>query len=82
MGHQLEFLEKMLEELTDISVDRFGTRCVQRMLRIGTPAQRQMILATDEAARREALDKLLPYQRDDFLQLFTIMADLPVTIRL
>ncbi len=43
---------------------------------------RQMILATNEAARREALDKLLPYQREDFLQLFKIMADLPVTIRL
>ena len=43
---------------------------------------RQMILATDEAARRKALDKLLPYQREDFLQLFKIMADLPVTIRL
>ena len=43
---------------------------------------RQMILATNEAARREALDKLLPYQREDFLQLFKIMAGLPVTIRL
>ena len=43
---------------------------------------RQMILATDEPARREALDKLLPYQREDFLQLFRIMAGLPVTIRL
>ena len=32
--------------------------------------------------RRAALDKLLPYQRDDFVQLFTIMAGLPVTIRL
>ena len=43
---------------------------------------RQMILATNEAARREALDKLLPYQREDFLRLFKIMAGLPVTIRL
>ena len=43
---------------------------------------REMILATDEAERRTALDKLLPYQRQDFVELFTIMAGLPVTIRL
>jgi len=45
-------------------------------------AVRQMILADDEAGRRDALAKLLPMQRDDFEQLFEIMADLPVTIRL
>ena len=43
---------------------------------------RQMILAGDEAGRRAALDKLLPAQRDDFEQIFRIMAGLPVTIRL
>ncbi len=43
---------------------------------------RQMILATSEKTRREALDKLLPYQREDFSQLFRIMEGLPVTIRL
>jgi len=43
---------------------------------------RQMILATGEKDRREALDKLLPYQRDDFCELFNIMDGLPVTIRL
>jgi len=43
---------------------------------------REMIVANTEAERRTALDKLLPYQRDDFIQLFTIMAGLPVTIRL
>ncbi len=43
---------------------------------------RQMIVANSEAERRAALEKLLPYQRDDFVQLFTIMAGLPVTIRL
>ncbi|MCP5365526.1 MAG: pyruvate, phosphate dikinase [Hyphomicrobiales bacterium] len=43
---------------------------------------REMIVATDEASRRTALDKLLPYQRDDFTELFTIMAGLPVTVRL
>ncbi len=43
---------------------------------------REMILATSERARRAALDKLLPCQRQDFLDLFRIMEGLPVTIRL
>ncbi|GAB6053869.1 pyruvate, phosphate dikinase [Magnetospira thiophila] len=43
---------------------------------------REMILAEDEETRRSALAKLLPYQRQDFADLFTIMAGLPVTIRL
>ena len=43
---------------------------------------RQMILAADEAGRRAALDKLLPAQREDFAEIFRIMAGLPVTIRL
>ncbi|HFQ14880.1 MAG TPA: pyruvate, phosphate dikinase, partial [Rhodobacteraceae bacterium] len=43
---------------------------------------REMILAADEAGRREALEQLLPVQRQDFTDLFTIMAGLPVTIRL
>lgn len=43
---------------------------------------RQMILADDEAGRRKALEKLLPYQRQDFVELFTIMRGLPVTVRL
>ncbi len=45
-------------------------------------AMREMILAEDEKGRRKALDKLLPYQRSDFAELFEIMAGLPVTIRL
>jgi pyruvate,orthophosphate dikinase len=45
-------------------------------------AVREMILAGDEAARRAALDKLLPMQRADFVELFTIMDGRPVTIRL
>jgi pyruvate,orthophosphate dikinase len=43
---------------------------------------RQMIMAHDEEGRRAALAKLLPFQRDDFRDLFRIMAGLPVTIRL
>jgi len=45
-------------------------------------AMRQMILAADEAERRAALAELLPYQRDDFANLFVAMAGRPVTIRL
>ncbi len=48
--------------------------------RIG--AVRQMIMAHDETGRRAALARLLPHQRADFIKLFTIMAGLPVTIRL
>jgi len=44
-------------------------------------AVREMILADDEAGRRKALDKLLPYQRDDFYGIFKAMHDLPVTVR-
>jgi pyruvate,orthophosphate dikinase len=48
--------------------------------RIG--AVRQMIMAETEDGRRAALARLLPFQRKDFLDLFEIMAGLPVTIRL
>ncbi len=43
---------------------------------------REMIVAETVEARRSALDKLLPYQRQDFIELFKIMAGLPLTIRL
>jgi len=45
-------------------------------------AMREMILAEDEKTRRAALAKLLPMQRNDFVELFKIMGTLPVTIRL
>ncbi|RKY79672.1 pyruvate, phosphate dikinase [candidate division KSB1 bacterium] len=45
-------------------------------------AVREMILADDEAGRREALEKLLPMQREDFEGIFTVMNGLPVTVRL
>ncbi len=44
-------------------------------------AVREMILADDEAGRRKALEKLLPYQREDFYGILKVMHDLPVTIR-
>jgi pyruvate, orthophosphate dikinase len=45
-------------------------------------AMRQMILSDDEKSRREALSRIEPMQRQDFVDLFEIMAGLPVTIRL
>lgn len=45
-------------------------------------AMREMICASDEKGRRAALAKILPMQRSDFIELFRIMAPLPVTIRL
>jgi pyruvate,orthophosphate dikinase len=45
-------------------------------------AMREMILAETEAGRRAALAKILPMQREDFVEIFKIMRGLPVTIRL
>jgi pyruvate,orthophosphate dikinase len=45
-------------------------------------AMREMILASDIEGRRRALEKLLPYQREDFIGIFREMKGLPVTIRL
>ncbi|MGA7268898.1 MAG: pyruvate, phosphate dikinase [Aestuariivirga sp.] len=45
-------------------------------------AVREMILADKLDARKAALAKLLPMQRQDFIEIFEIMAGLPVTIRL
>jgi pyruvate,orthophosphate dikinase len=45
-------------------------------------AVREMILAENIEGRKKALDKLIPMQRNDFVEIFKIMAQLPVTIRL
>jgi pyruvate,orthophosphate dikinase len=45
-------------------------------------AMREMILSEGVGAREKALDKLLPLQRGDFLEIFREMVGLPVTIRL
>jgi len=45
-------------------------------------AMREMILAENVEGRKTALDKLLPYQRDDFYGLLKAMGSRPVTIRL
>jgi pyruvate,orthophosphate dikinase len=46
------------------------------------PIVRAMIMASGADERREALEKLLPNQQDDFEGIFEAMAGLPVTIRL
>ena len=46
------------------------------------PDMRAMILSTTEEGRRAALAKLLPYQKQDFKDLFKIMDGLPVVVRL
>jgi len=43
---------------------------------------RQMILSKSKVDRGIALDKLLPHQKNDFLEIFKIMEGLPVTVRL
>ncbi|HPI39808.1 MAG TPA: pyruvate, phosphate dikinase [Pseudobdellovibrionaceae bacterium] len=45
-------------------------------------AVREMIVADNVPDREKALEKLLPMQREDFVQLFKIMDGYPVTIRL
>ena len=45
-------------------------------------AVRQMILAEDDAGRAKALKKLLPFQKKDFVQIFTALDGRPATIRL
>jgi len=46
------------------------------------PIVREMIMAGNHVARRAAVAKLLPFQREDFIGIFRAMHGLPVTIRL
>jgi pyruvate,orthophosphate dikinase len=46
------------------------------------PIVQEMILAENAENRQKALDRLLPFQREDFKEIFRIMEGLPVTIRL
>jgi pyruvate,orthophosphate dikinase len=46
------------------------------------PVVREMIMAPDQATRRAALERLRPFQRQDFIGIFRAMDGLPVTIRL
>jgi pyruvate, orthophosphate dikinase len=46
------------------------------------PVVQEMIMADSQSGRRSALDRLLPFQQEDFEGIFEAMAGLPVTIRL
>ncbi|KMT21661.1 pyruvate, phosphate dikinase [Clostridium cylindrosporum] len=46
------------------------------------PVVRQMIVAKNEEQRRNALTKLLPMQKSDFVEIYEAMKGLPVTVRL
>ena len=46
------------------------------------PKMRVMILSDSEEERRNALNELLPYQKNDFIGIYEAMGELPVTIRL
>ncbi len=46
------------------------------------PVVQQMIMSETDSERQEALDKILPMQKSDFYEIFKIMKDKPVTIRL
>ena len=43
---------------------------------------RQMILSRSKEDRNNALEKLLPHQKEDFKKIFNVMSGLPVTVRL
>lgn len=45
-------------------------------------AMREMILSEDAEGRRKALEKILPYQKEDFKGIFKAMHNCPVTVRL
>ena len=46
------------------------------------PAVRRMILSSSIEKRKDALDELLPMQRDDFFEIYKAMGERPVTVRL
>lgn len=46
------------------------------------PAVRRMIVSNSVEQRKKALDELLPMQRKDFFEIFKVMEDRPVTVRL
>lgn len=45
-------------------------------------AIRRMIISSNHDDRKEALEQLLPYQKEDFKEIFRVMENLPVTVRL
>jgi pyruvate,orthophosphate dikinase len=68
----------------DFGAEGIGLCRTEHMFREAdrVPKVRAMIMASDPATRRAALDELLPLQQADFEGIFEAMAGLPVTIRL
>ena len=68
----------------DFGVEGIGLTRTEHMFFEGDRilAMRQMILAETKELREEALARLMPYQRDDFVGIFTAMKGCPVTVRL
>ena len=72
------------ERAVDFGAMGIGLCRTERMFNASErlPVVVEMIMAEDDHARRQALDKLLPMQRSDFIGIFKAMAPRPVTIRL
>ena len=75
---------KDAQQARDFGAQGIGLARTEHMFfdanRIGD--MRAMILSDNEEGRRAALAKLLPYQKQDFKDLFKIMEGMPVVIRL
>jgi len=76
-GDSLKAIEMGAEGIGLCRTEHMFFETEQRRLAI-----QEMIIADNEDARRKALDKLLPFQKEDFIGIFEAMAGRPVTIRL
>jgi pyruvate,orthophosphate dikinase len=72
------------EQAREFGAQGIGLCRTEHMFREGERLDifQEMILASDADGRRDALDRLLPFQQSDFEGIFEVMAGLPVTIRL
>jgi pyruvate,orthophosphate dikinase len=72
------------EQAREFGAQGIGLCRTEHMFREGERLDifQEMILASDVDGRRDALDRLLPFQQSDFEGIFEVMAGLPVTIRL
>lgn len=75
---------KDAQQARDFGAEGIGLARTEHMFFDASRIQdmREMIMAEDVEGRRAALAKLLPYQKQDFIDLYTIMKGLPVTVRL
>src|SRR5436305_3807154 len=74
---------EQVENAVAFGAEGIGRCRTEHMFFEGKPvdAMREMILASSTKDRARALTKLLPYQRDDFIGIFTALKGLPATIR-